>query len=96
MLTDYGNSIYVYLSTKGKKYSFESKYPSTYHQPWYDVSNWNSFPVFKTILNFNINKQLALILPDKFYLKRTFDFQSLTYPYIKWYLKRRNILFESY
>jgi hypothetical protein len=92
MVTDYSNSINILVTTDKGKYSFYGRFPNSFKQPWLDESDSTSY-FGKSILNFDINKTLILILPKKFYLKKSISPEALYYDYLKWYLRRRNFLF---
>lgn len=93
MVTDVWDEMNVYIKTSDKQFGFEGKYPNAFKQPWYDHSD--TAKVFPTsIVNLNINRFLVAILPDKFYRRNTIELQSLTDNYIKWYLQRRDIIYN--
>lgn len=93
MVTDVWDEMRVYIKTAGKEFGFEGKYPNAFKQPWYDHSDTSN--VFAgSIVNLNINRFLVAILPDKFYRRNTIELQSLTDNYIKWYLQRRDIIYN--
>jgi hypothetical protein len=93
VVSDHGHDFRVIFYTPANKYSFEGKYPNAYLQPSYTSKTDQSFPI--PLLNLNINSILVALLPSIFYLTNTLQFHSLTYPYIKWYLQRKGILYES-
>jgi hypothetical protein len=92
-VTDFWDEIWVRIKTTQKSFSYEGKYPNTFKQPWYEHPDTSiSTFIVASIINFNINKTLSIILPDKFYRRPTIELNALTNQYIKWYLKRREIL----
>lgn len=93
IISDYWDAMFVQIKTTDKWFSFTGKYPNDFKQPWYDHSDTSNF-IGTTIVNFNINKSLSLILPDKFYRKNTIESTALINQYIKWYLQRRNIIYK--
>jgi hypothetical protein len=92
LVTDYWDEMKVKITTNEKEFRFEGHYPNTFKQPWYDHSDTSKF--FIPIVNLNINRFLVEILPNKFYKRKTIELQSLTDNYIKWYLKRRGIIYR--
>lgn len=92
MVTDVDDHFDVIISTSKNNYRFEGKYPNSFKQPWYNRSDKGSF-ASTSVLNFSINSALVAILPDKFSRLETLKFEALTNEYIKWYLKRRGIIF---
>jgi hypothetical protein len=94
MITDVWDEMHVYIKTSEKEFIFEGKYPNAFKQPWYDHSDTSKWAT-ASIVNLNINKFLVAILPDKFHRRNEIELQSLTEEYIKWYLKRRDIITGS-
>lgn len=92
LVTDVDDHFDVSISTTKTNYRFEAKYPNSYKQPWYYHADKGSF-ASTSLLNFQINNALVLILPDTFSRIKTLKFESLTNEYIEWYLKRRGIIF---
>lgn len=92
VVTDVDDHFDVIISTDNNNYHFEGKYPNSFKQPWYNRSDKSSF-ASTSMLNFSINSALVAILPDKFSRLETLKFEALTNEYIKWYLKRRGIIF---
>ncbi len=92
MVTDVDDHFDVIISTSKNNYCFEGKYPNSFKQPWYNRSDKGSF-ASTSVLNFSINSALVAILPDKFSRLETLKFEALTNEYIKWYLKRRGLIF---
>jgi hypothetical protein len=88
IVTDVWDKIEVRIVTASKSFLFEGKYPNPFRQPWYD----ESAKIPASIVNLNINKSLALILPERFYGRNSLVLRELTYQYIKWYLQRRKII----
>ena len=84
MVTDVHDIFNIKIVTKKNKHLFEGKYPNTYKQPWYELSNKST-----TILNLAINAALVSLLPKQFLRLSSIDFQTLTTDYIEWYLKRQ-------
>jgi len=93
MVTDVWDVMNVYIKTADNEFAFEGKYPNAFKQPWYDHSD-NSKIIAGSIVNLDINQFLVAILPDKFHGKNTIELQSLADNYIKWYLQRRNIIYQ--
>jgi len=105
MVTDVWDEMHVRIKAGEKWFPFEGKNPNPFKQPWYDHSHTDSIPVSgiidsvryyyklpSPIVNLNINKALSNILPHEFHRKNSITFSALTDQYIKWYLKRRDIL----
>jgi hypothetical protein len=88
---DYWDDITVEIVTENKIFFFESTYPNTFRQPWYDNNN-NKLGLPKNILNPDINRQLLKILPMNYFSNETLQNKSLIIGYIKWFLNRRNII----
>jgi hypothetical protein len=90
MISDYSNTINIWIKTENTKYRFEGKYPNPVKQPWYNHSD--STKVFgKPILNLQINRALMKILPAEFLLKNSISTQALYNDYIRWYFERREM-----
>lgn len=92
-VTDFWDVMSVYIKTSDNVFRFVGQYPNAFKQPWYDHSE-TSNEIASLIVNLSINHFLVAILPDKFHRRNTIDLQSLTDIYIKWYLKRRDIIFN--
>jgi len=93
MVTDFNDHFDVKITTTQGNYRFEGKYPNSYKQPWYNLSDKYSF-TSSSILNFSINSALVAMLPENFSRLGTLKFEALTNEYIEWYLKRRGIIFD--
>ena len=87
MVTDYSNSMNIWITTTTSEYRFEGKYPNPVKMPWY---NKNS--ISNPILNLNINKSLENILPKGFLLRKSITIEALVDDYIEWYFKRRDMI----
>ncbi len=92
IVTDVDSHFDVIISTTKTNHRFEGKYPNPYKQPWYNLSDNGSF-AWASLLNFSINNALVDILPDGFSELETLKLKALINEYIKWYLKRRHIIF---
>ncbi|MBP1672897.1 MAG: hypothetical protein H6Q25_712 [Bacteroidetes bacterium] len=92
MVTDFNDHFDVKITTKQGNYRFEGKYPNSYKQPWYNLSDKYSLSS-PSILNFSINSALVAMLPENFSRLGTIKFEALTNEYIEWYLNRRGIIF---
>lgn len=90
VITDVDAHFEIIISTNKTDYRFEGKYPNTYKQPWYLQTNDGDF---KPILNFSINQAIQKIVPTNFSNFKSLKIEELTNAYIKWYLKRCDILF---
>tara|TARA_B100000683_G_scaffold218264_1_gene214467 strand:- start:384 stop:1268 length:885 start_codon:yes stop_codon:yes gene_type:complete len=104
-ITDYSNGFGVTLYTKDSTYNFEGTYPDPFKQPWFNENeilvskdtltngSIRGFIQRESVLNFNINKYLTLLLPNDFLLRQSISSDGLFEDYIKWYLKRRRIIY---
>lgn len=92
IITDVDIHFNVIISSKKINYRFEGKHPNPYKQPWYNHLDNDGF-ASNSILNFSINNTLVGILPNNFSRLETLKIEALTNEYIKWYLKRRGIIF---
>ena len=90
MVTDYSNTINIWISTDKAEYRFEGKYPNPIKQPWYNLGN-TSQTFVQAILNLEINKSLYKLLPKNFLLKETISNEALVNDYITWYFERREM-----
>lgn len=90
MVTDYSNTINIWISTNESEYRFEGKYPNPIKQPWYYHSN-TSQTFGQPILNLKINQSLSELLPKDFLLKETISNEALVNDYITWYFERRKM-----
>ncbi len=90
MITDYSNTINIWISTDKAEYRFEGKYPNPVKQPWYNHSD-TSQTFGHAILNLKINKSLCELLPKEFLLKGTISNEALVNDYITWYFERREM-----
>lgn len=87
MVTDYSNTINVWISTNKAEYRFEGKYPNPVKQPWYNHSD-TSQTFGQPILNLHINQSLCELLPKDFLLTETVSNEALVNDYITWYFER--------
>jgi len=90
MVTDYSNTINIWISTDKAEYRFEGKYPNPVKQPWYNHSDTTQ-TFGQAILNLEINKNLYELLPKDFLLKETISNEALVNDYITWYFERREM-----
>jgi hypothetical protein len=90
MVTDYSNTINIWISTNKAEYRFEGKYPNPVKQPWYNHSD-TSQTFGLAILNLEINQSLCELLPKDFLLKETISNEALVNDYITWYFERREM-----
>lgn len=90
IVTDYSNTINIWISTNKTEYRFEGKYPNPIKQPWYNHSD-TSQTFGQPILNLKINQSLSELLPKDFLLKETISNEALVYDYINWYFERRKM-----
>jgi len=90
MITDYSNTINIWVSTDKSEYRFEGKYPNPIKQPWYNHSD-TSQTFGQAILNLEINQTLSNLLPKDFLLKETVSNEALVNDYITWYFERREM-----
>ncbi len=90
MVTDYSNTINIWISTNKAEYRFEGKYPNPVKQPWYNHSD-TSQTFGQPILNLKINQSLSELLPKDFLLKETISNEALVNDYITWYFERREM-----
>lgn len=90
IVTDYSNTINIWISTAINKYRFEGKYPNPVKQPWYNHSD-TSNTLGQPILNLKINQSLSELMPTDFLLKETISNESLVNDYITWYFERREM-----
>jgi hypothetical protein len=93
IVTDINDHFEVIIKTTQSNYRFEGKFPNSYKQPWYNLSDKYNF-TSSSILNFSINSSLVAMLPENFSRLGTLKFEALTNEYIEWYLKRRGIIFD--
>jgi hypothetical protein len=89
IITDYFNTINIWILTNQKEYRFEGKYPNPIKQPWYNHSASSTYG--QAILNLHINQNLSEILPKGFLLKETISTEALVNDYIIWYFERRKM-----
>jgi hypothetical protein len=90
IVTDYSNTINIWISTSTAEYRFEGKYPNPVKQPWYNHSD-TSLTLEEPILNLKINQSLSELLPKNFLLKETISNEALVNDYITWYFERREM-----
>lgn len=90
MVTDYSNTINIWISTNKTEYRFEGKYPNPIKQPWYNHSD-TSQTFGQPILNLKINQSLSELLPKDFLLKESISNEALVNDYITWYFERREM-----
>jgi hypothetical protein len=90
IVTDYSNTINIWISTNKTEYRFEGKYPNPVKQPWYNHSD-TSQSLGLAILNLEINHSLCELLPKDFLLKETISNEALVNDYINWYFERRKM-----
>lgn len=90
MVTDYTNTINIWISTNKAEYRFEGKYPNPVKQPWYNHSD-TSQTFGQPILDLRINQSLSELLPKDFLLKETISNEALVNDYITWYFERREM-----
>jgi hypothetical protein len=90
VVTDYSNTINIWISTDKSEYRFEGKYPNPIKQPWYNHSD-TSQTFGQAILSLEINKSLCELLPKDFLLKETISNEALVNDYITWYFERREM-----
>lgn len=90
IVTDYSNTINIWISTNKAEYRFEGKYPNPVKQPWYNHSD-TSQAFGLAILNLEINQSLCALLPKDFLLKETISDEALVNDYITWYFERRKM-----
>lgn len=90
IVTDYSNTINIWISTNKAEYRFEGKYPNPVKQPWYNHSD-TSQTFGQAILNLKINQSLYDLLPKNFLLKETISNEALVNDYITWYFERRKM-----
>lgn len=90
MVTDYSNTINIWVTTNTAEYRFEGKYPNPVKQPWYNHSD-TSLTLGQPILNLKINQSLSELLPKDFLLKETISNEALVNDYITWYFERRKM-----
>jgi hypothetical protein len=95
IVSDYSDEMYINIICGDKKYTYEGKYPNNFKQPWYDHSD-TSWISYHSLFNFDINKWLVAILPEDFYRRETIEISSFTNSYIKWYLKRKQIIWDYF
>ncbi len=89
-VTDYSNTINIWISTNKTRYRFEGKYPNPLKQPWYNrCDTAQTFEL--AILNLDINQSLHALLPKDFFLKETISNEALVNDYITWYFERRKM-----
>lgn len=86
VITDYSNTINIWVSTSKKEYRFEGNH-NPIKQPWYNHSD-RSMHSTTSVLNIDINKSLLKILPTHFLLTKSISESALYDDYIKWYFKR--------
>lgn len=79
-VTDYSNSISIYITTGAQKYQFIGEFPHKLKQPWFIIPD--SGYAYKYILNFNINNSLTKILPPQFNQLNTITLEALMYDYM--------------
>lgn len=91
-ITDYSNTINIWVSTSKNEYRFEGKYPNPIKQPWYNHSDTSMFST-TSVLNIDINKSLIKILPNDFLLTKSISENALYDDYIKWYFKRCGMIY---
>lgn len=92
MITDYSNTINIWISTNQKEYRFEGKYPNHIKQPWFNHSDTTSL-LPNSILNLSINNSLLYILPKDFLLKESITNKALIDNYIVWYFEKRGMIY---
>lgn len=92
MVTDYANTIWLWVSTPTAEYRFEGKHPNPVKQPWYNHGDTTQF-FAKPVLNLDINSSVYDLLPKRFLLRRSISTEALAEDYITWYLERRGKLF---
>ena len=94
MITDYSNTINIWISTNQSGFRYEGKYPNPIKQPWYDHSDTSK--VFgQPVLNLKINQALVNLLPDDFLLKETISDEALVNDYVTWYFERRKMKYKN-
>jgi len=91
IVTDFGDSFWISVSTDSLDNEFEGKYPDVFRQPLYD--NNDAFSDFY-LLNLKINKSLVALLPKRFGRIHTIETQALFDDYIRWLLKRRKFIYD--
>lgn len=89
MVTDVWNVTTIHICAGNKVFSFESKYPYPFRQPWFELPDGFGS---KAILNPEINRQLLKILPEYFITRSNIDYHYIMNSYILWYLRRRGIV----
>jgi hypothetical protein len=92
MVTDYANTIDIWISTNKTKYRYQGSFPNPVKQPWYSLSE-TSFLFEQAILNLKINQNLTELLPKGFLLIETISDKALVNDYISWYFERRKMKF---
>ncbi|MGQ3014217.1 MAG: hypothetical protein ACT6QS_10960 [Flavobacteriales bacterium] len=92
-ITDVDDHFDVIISTEKNRYHYKGKYPDPYKQPWHLMSG-NSPTETEALLNLGINRALVTILPGRFSRISSIQVKALTRDYIKWYFKRRGVIFH--
>lgn len=90
-ITDYSNTIDIWVTTDQSRNYFEGKYPNKLKQPWYRYQGKSSL-IKEGIFNFDINKALIHLLPKGFMHSSSISTEELSNDYLIWYLKRHDIL----
>jgi hypothetical protein len=86
------NSFEVTIKTSVGAYQFEASVVNPYKQPWIVLKSNNQASM--TILNFNIHRALAAILPESFLLRGSLLPEALIEDYVSWCMKRRGFIWE--
>jgi len=92
IVTDYSNTINIWITTTTSEYRFEGKYPNPVKMPWYNHNSYTKNTLAKPIVNLNINKSLVSILPKDFLLRKSITIEALVDDYLEWYFKRRDMI----
>lgn len=72
---------------------YQTRYPDILGIPWYRIDT-SKFLNYRYTLNIGVNYSLYNILPDKFLMRNQLNPENIIPSYIKWYLKRREIIYS--
>jgi hypothetical protein len=86
------NSLEVIIKTKFGEYQYQASFINPYKQPWIVLLSTKQASM--TILNFNIHRALAAILPESFLLCDSLLPEALIEDYVFWCMKRRGFIWE--
>lgn len=90
--SDISSGFLISITTTKSKYYYQATFPNLVRQPWYYFGD-TAYHDITPVLNFNINKSLKEILPNKFFNLKILSNEALYNDYIYWNFRKWKFIY---